>query len=779
MNRRSFLGCRCAAVALPRLLHAMLIVSLLLVPVCGYGAEGFTPDTRYREFFARQGLGPNDALVHRMHEAQLPAELFKTDPDQPVQAVILIDMLAFYYLGYRTATLQARSGDRAWTVGYVEKNQQLSERAALAPEEFDRYYAALAKLEPLTPDPRVFGGPQGTMAIYGHRGSQTYDVPDDAPKGGRKFAGYIGVLTLYERGKPVRQMLITPRDFIEPALAEGRAPEPGRLMRLGEAAKTGKPISLEDDRQRARQRDLFAAAARGDVDAVSKLVADGTDLNLQASDGWSALMFAAGRGHEAIVRRLLEHGAKPELMNKENDNALTLAARSGSLAVVRALVEAGAVVNPEAQGRTPEPPLAAAIARKANDITEYLLEHGADPNRKGKHGTPLVAAVKNRDRALVERLLAKGADPNLADDFNYLQNNPLITAIIEAGPDAPDTTAIVRALIAAGADVNFANIKSIVHERCSTPLSLASERAPQLVPIIEAAGGNDHARTACLAEQERERKERIVRAAPGRALLLAAARGDVATLGKLIADGVNPNEQRDANRTTPLTFAATRGHVAAVTLLLDQKPDPRSITEALIRVVRGQQPFLNEEGEAYVPDVDVTQLKAAVRLLIERGVDTNAMLAVVLATGDKLGIADELLRRGARNDAVDRDGNTVLMTALEHAGNDRAVEALFASGVDVNAKNKFGVTSLMIAASNGSVASLKALLARGADVHARNVNGNTALFYAVLAGRADAVRVLIHAGAKVDDTNAKGETPLSLAQGADDIATILKGATNR
>lgn len=55
------------------------------------------------------------------------------------------------------------------------------------------------------------------------------------------------------------------------------------------------------------------------------------------------------------------------------------------------------------------------------------------------------------------------------------------------------------------------------------------------------------------------------------------------------------------------------------------------------------------------------------------------------------------------------------------------VQSLIASGVDINAKDKFGDTALMMATRNGETAMVELLLNAGADANLENIAGTTAL----------------------------------------------------
>lgn len=78
----------------------------------------------------------------------------------------------------------------------------------------------------------------------------------------------------------------------------------------------------------------------------------------------------------------------------------------------------------------------------------------------------------------------------------------------------------------------------------------------------------------------------------------------------------------------------------------------------------------------------------------------------------------DLLRRGADVDARDRYGQTALMLAA-HAGHREVVEALIGQQANLNVTAKFGLSALMLAVVAGH-AEVAGLLARaGADLSLR------------------------------------------------------------
>jgi ankyrin repeat protein len=69
-------------------------------------------------------------------------------------------------------------------------------------------------------------------------------------------------------------------------------------------------------------------------------------------------------------------------------------------------------------------------------------------------------------------------------------------------------------------------------------------------------------------------------------------------------------------------------------------------------------------------------------------------------------------------------------------------EALIAHGADLEAKDQYGATALIIAASEYHIRILEALLNAGADINATDRNGWTALMWARSMGHPAAVKLL-------------------------------------
>lgn len=114
------------------------------------------------------------------------------------------------------------------------------------------------------------------------------------------------------------------------------------------------------------------------------------------------------------------------------------------------------------------------------------------------------------------------------------------------------------------------------------------------------------------------------------------------------------------------------------------------------------------------------------------------------------------------------------------------VERLAAAGADINGRDRYGQTALMVAAREGHADLVRWLVDRGADLNHTAKFGLSALMLAALRGHAAIVQALVDAGADLTlrGTGAPGfhgKTALDLAVGRGDITTrdILHAYTGR
>ena len=130
---------------------------------------------------------------------------------------------------------------------------------------------------------------------------------------------------------------------------------------------------------------------------------------------------------------------------------------------------------------------------------------------------------------------------------------------------------------------------------------------------------------------------------------------------------------------------------------------------------------------------------------------------------DDLESVDRLVKAGADVKAANRYGMTPLSLACTN-GNAALIQVLLKAGADPNTLLPGGETALMTAARTGKVDAVKVLVAAGADVQAKEPKrGQTALMWAAAEGHAQVVDELIRAGADLKYRLSTGYSPLLFA----------------
>ncbi len=143
--------------------------------------------------------------------------------------------------------------------------------------------------------------------------------------------------------------------------------------------------------------------------------------------------------------------------------------------------------------------------------------------------------------------------------------------------------------------------------------------------------------------------------------------------------------------------------------------------------------------------------------------DAKADAFQAARTGDADKLLD-LLDAGVLVNQPNARGDT-LLTVAAYNGQPKAVAVLLKQKkIDVDAKNKLGLTAVAGAAFKGHAEIITTLAEAKADVNMASDEGQTPLMFAVQAGKVEAVKVLLKAGAKKDSKDKDGNTALELAK---------------
>ena len=455
------------------------------------------------------------------------------------------------------------------------------------------------------------------------------------------------------------------------------------------------------DRQARLNRGLVSAVVNDRLEEVQSLLREGADPNArQLTDAPAPTSW---EGVKASFRRLWRR--QPPAPQDVPPTALLLGVESNN-----------------GQGNTGE------------GVVKALLDRGANPNLVSithSSGTtsvesPLYWAVGIGATNMTKMLLEGGADARARVSGG---ETPLHWAIWQ---NNPQTLAIARLLLSHGADVNARDALG------ETPLMVTATTYasnPAVVKVLL-----DHG--ADVAERDRA----------GETALCQLMHGDssdkIERASLLLAAGADVNDT-DKDRNTALSLGTRDKQLFQLLLAHGAKVFTAKDPQGGNLLMSAYAASSNADGSAGDGGV--------LGMVLARGVSVNArdrqnQTALLAAADDYVNEADAaacldpddpnqpqppalpgmigyLLAHGADVNARDSWGRTALVIDAE-AVDPRAVRLLLAHGADVNDADKYGRTALMWAAAKGQADTAHALLGAGADPTAQDVKGHTALYWA-------------------------------------------------
>ena len=127
------------------------------------------------------------------------------------------------------------------------------------------------------------------------------------------------------------------------------------------------------------------------------------DVNARAGNGSTILMRYVWLDREDAVARLIERGAEVDVQDSEGDSALLGAALRGNAKIVQMLLAKGA--NPNVQNKVGGTALMWAAIYDREEVAQLLLASGADPQLRDNDGLTAAAwAAKNKREGMVKLL---------------------------------------------------------------------------------------------------------------------------------------------------------------------------------------------------------------------------------------------------------------------------------------------------------------------------------------------------------------------------------------
>lgn len=162
--------------------------------------------------------------------------------------------------------------------------------------------------------------------------------------------------------------------------------------------------------------ELAVAAAKGDTNAIDRLLSEGADVNAIGEYGQTPLFWSLYAHNKRGFEYLLEKGADPNARDRNGDGVMHLAAGDEDPNYLRlALAHKGDPNLTDTRGVFPTP-LFRALQPLHNDNLDLLIAGGADINyRDVSQQTPMITAAGGNKYDKVYLLLIAGADYRLTD----------------------------------------------------------------------------------------------------------------------------------------------------------------------------------------------------------------------------------------------------------------------------------------------------------------------------------------------------------------------------
>ena len=494
-----------------------------------------------------------------------------------------------------------------------------------------------------------------------------------------------------------------------------------------------KTLVMEPEGQRPRPLDVLQIAALcGHTQLVEYLVVDmKMDVNQTNVKNDTAVLWAARANHIDTVRRLIQLGANLMHQNDKGSTPLYWACRYGLADMAKVLMSEGKADVHQRRKLGLVSPIVLTAAMGYRDITEMLLDHGADVNTEITSGfTPLHHAAANGNVDTIQLLVERGADINSENIFGE-------TALLRAAHE--QETEAVLTLATLGADLGDLSKdgKSVWHYAIEAP-------------------DKDLLKTVIACHKKANACRLLVLPKGRNALHLAALKGDLTKVELLLSAGVSAEIQDDSGNTF-FHLAARADQQEIVERFIDQVDVNAVNTEAetalffavrcghtdiiTILLKKSNLKLKNSSGETVLhlacrcPETTPELVQMIVDMMIKahdwglvnsQDIRGNTALHVAARTGrvDLLPCLRNLSLK-----AVNHHGDTPPHVAARQGEVEflKAIPEHFRNDLNIDQRNETGASMLHVAASLGDVDIVKVLIESGANMALRDQNGNTVL----------------------------------------------------
>ena len=458
----------------------------------------------------------------------------------------------------------------------------------------------------------------------------------------------------------------------------------------------------------------------GDLEVVQMLLKGCIGMDGEHAIKTSTLSYALLFENEKTAKALLEAGTKlPE--QKPYLNQATWSNDS----FPELLLENGA--NPNEKGRNDEMPLHWTVRNGQVYATKLLLEKGAKPNSVSKYGTtPLHCAALMGYERIVNILLDKGAKPDCEDNDGW---TPLHAAALKI------RNCTVEILEKKTKDSNqILNFVRNLQTQMGSPQQLMA-----MSKEIEMLGFD------CMTYSKSQFDDIET----------------IEQLERLLEAGADLHAE-DIYGATRLMRAAKGWNVEGIAFLLE-----RGIKINKCNVI-------GQTALHILCSQNKSERREKIDILLKKGADTSLQFLgrtplLIAAEDSKFAYINALIEGGANSNVSDQHGRRTLhwLSHIDYESLNELLDTLqllIDKKSDVNAKDYWGRTPLMLAIVHRSRPPVDLLIAKGAELNAISRDGCTALHFAVFSHRRESVCWLLKTGNCDVNKKAKGNfRPLDIA----------------
>lgn len=502
----------------------------------------------------------------------------------------------------------------------------------------------------------------------------------------------------------------------------------------------------------------------------------GADVLVHDRTKQGTVLDTAARSYPEALPAMLD------ALARKNPHAALVYSASYLLSAIRKYVDMGADVDSCLNEFGKKTPLMFAVLNGDEEFVRFLIEKGADRDRRDDSGqTPVHAAIKHLPKMFpelvtkesIEKDKNKGALLHLATEAACKDESKIafVELILSLVPEsereayvnttsqsfrketalsmAADCPRLVKILIDAGAVVNVQDSMGY------TPLANAVKKSAESTRILLENGAwtdlvDNSGRTALAAG--------FSGGGCTEALHLLAKYSGKKGHGKYGYPSINIADEkgftalmRASDSSRDADFASDISTLLAAGASMNARLEDGRTSLSLLLDYALLTTFADSRHEA-----KKEKRLSGVEVLLDSGITVSPM---------DFELASKHIPE-ALPKLVDRLAKTNVAAALRMAAAwyPKKILELVEVGADVNGESRFGTTPLMHAAESSAEATRILLGIRGVDVDAKDSRGRTALHYAVGAKNscvgAVNVEALVAAGASVDECDERGESPI-------------------